>query len=366
MRSAILSSAHYASTWKTDAPLRSVEDVNELGRQYAVLPDSDPAKEEKLLEILQCFHPYVMKYLSMICRGHVPLWGNRVNRDVAPFLRYFMPKGAEMNKATLTAVARHLHLAFKGLETDEIYDALIACVLKAVRRYDPNYTDKVRQAVETINAHFSRRKQFTSDAVSGHMGFNGDRYLRLLMRRGFLVPVAGETGRAVAFARSGTWPPPPEFFSSGAVGFTYYLQLWFRYFLQEHIDQQMGILENREGVYSLDYNGEDSDGEAFNNYADRLPDSDDQSTAPVRLDTSAELHASEDILDVSKLTLDWVADTRDPLFADLRREDRHLLYLVFTREPDWSDIGRTFSMTPHDAKAWFRKIIAGLQKKARE
>jgi hypothetical protein len=53
-------------------------EINDLGRRYAELPAemagiSNPAKQELLLELCQCFHPYLMKYLVMICRGHQSL-----------------------------------------------------------------------------------------------------------------------------------------------------------------------------------------------------------------------------------------------------------------------------------------------------
>ena len=41
-----------------------------VGRQYAASRDQD-----LLLEICRCFHPYLMKYLVMICRGHLPVIG---------------------------------------------------------------------------------------------------------------------------------------------------------------------------------------------------------------------------------------------------------------------------------------------------
>jgi hypothetical protein len=43
-----------------------------LGEELADLPEG-LAKENKLLEILQCFHGYVLKYVSMILHGHMPI-----------------------------------------------------------------------------------------------------------------------------------------------------------------------------------------------------------------------------------------------------------------------------------------------------
>ena len=59
---------------------------------------SDSEKQDLLLDLCQCFHPYLMKYLVMICRGHVPIVGHGgnphfINKDVRTFLMYFLPKG---------------------------------------------------------------------------------------------------------------------------------------------------------------------------------------------------------------------------------------------------------------------------------
>ena len=90
-------SGHYAATWKTDGVVKPLEEISDLGRRYAGLADCQE-KEDLLLEICQCFHPYLMKYLVMICRGRVPIVGHGsnpcyTNKDVKPFLLYFLPKG---------------------------------------------------------------------------------------------------------------------------------------------------------------------------------------------------------------------------------------------------------------------------------
>jgi hypothetical protein len=85
-----------------------------------------------------------MKYLVMICRGRIPVMGHGPNpayitKDVKPFLIYFLPKGEKPTSPNLAKVARHLHLAFKGMETEEIYDVLMEQLVGAVKGYDPAY-----------------------------------------------------------------------------------------------------------------------------------------------------------------------------------------------------------------------------------
>jgi len=38
----------------------------------------------------------------------------------------------------VTKVVKHFHLAFKGMETEEIYDVLMEQLVAAINGYDPN------------------------------------------------------------------------------------------------------------------------------------------------------------------------------------------------------------------------------------
>jgi hypothetical protein len=188
-----LASSHYASDWNMEDAVRPLEDVNEVGRRYATLPDGEK-KKSALTELCQCFHPYLMKYLVMICRGHVPIKGIgsqalRVNKDVIPFIKFFLPKGTPVNKQTMMVAVRHVHLAFKAMETEEVYDALMEQLIRAIHKYDPHYTDKVREVAGVIdNAFLSKQKYFTVADVNRYLEFDSNRYIRMLCRVGFLTP----------------------------------------------------------------------------------------------------------------------------------------------------------------------------------
>jgi hypothetical protein len=53
-------------------------------------------------------------------------------------------------------------------------------------------------------------------------------------RLGFLKAVKdGNSKRITGFVRTVSWPPPPTFFSQGAIGVAHYIQKWFRFKLQE-------------------------------------------------------------------------------------------------------------------------------------
>jgi len=61
-----------------------------------------------------------MKYMVTICRGHVP----KINRltvhpDSKQFLQFFLGKDESPTEQNLRKAAKSLHLAFKGMETEE-------------------------------------------------------------------------------------------------------------------------------------------------------------------------------------------------------------------------------------------------------
>ena len=184
---------HYAAGWKTEGVVRPLEEINRLGREYVDMPEGCE-RERLLLDLCQAFHPYLMKYLVMICQGHVPVVGVgamkerlRVNKDVEPFIRYFLPKGTPVNKSTLLTAVRHLHLAFKGMDTEEVYDVLMEQLLDVIQRYDPRYTEKVKLIVEVIDRELSKQKQFSTADVNRYLGLDSNRYLRMLCRPGLVT-----------------------------------------------------------------------------------------------------------------------------------------------------------------------------------
>ena len=152
-------------------------------------------KEGILLELCQCFHPYVMKYLVMICRGHVPTrmsntLAMRINKDIKPFLLYFLPRGQDLNWHTMNRIVKHFHLAFKGMDTEEIYDILMAMLVATIKSYDPAYIEKVKKLVEVIDHELLKRRKFTFADINRYVDFDCDRHIRLLGRVGVLCSEA--------------------------------------------------------------------------------------------------------------------------------------------------------------------------------
>jgi hypothetical protein len=126
--------------------MKTTAELTALGIEYVDLAEGIE-KQDKLLEILQCFHNYLLKYVSMIVAGHLPLTRkggrkNEINQDTHLLLCYFIARGQPVNHATLGQACRTLHLAFKGMDADEVYDPLMMCLVKAIKKYDPYYSDK--------------------------------------------------------------------------------------------------------------------------------------------------------------------------------------------------------------------------------
>jgi hypothetical protein len=247
-RSTFLAPSHYAGKWAIpdDDQRNKLADVNKLGYAYAVAPDS-AAKEAKLLEVLECFHGYLMKYLCMIVRGTVPPANSRAGKDAIELLRTLAVRGVEPSKARTEATCKTLHLAFKQQTSEDIYDTLVFCFVKAARQYDPFYADKTKQVCEVISGF---PKQFTIEQIEARVGFDCVGILRALVRKGFLASVTGKK-KVVGYRKGHKWPAPPEYFKSGPIGFVYVIQMWFRYYLKNHIADQMSEIETDEGMLQL-------------------------------------------------------------------------------------------------------------------
>ena len=88
-----------------------------------------------------------------------------------------------------------MHLAFKGLDGEEVYDVLMEQFLAAAAKYDPYYPQKLKQVVEVIEDVLSRSPCFRTAELDRHLEFGSARYLQLLLRRGLHVPLPGQEER---------------------------------------------------------------------------------------------------------------------------------------------------------------------------
>ena len=174
-----------------------------------------------LLELLEAFHGYLHKYLTMIIKGTLPDLNSRSGRDAKEFLRMLAPRGVKYTPGLSHATCKMLHLAFKQQTTEEIYDTLAFCFMRAARRYDPFYTDKVKRVCKEIDA----KKEFTAAELADRVGLDPAGILRALVRKGFLSSVVGKKRKVISYQQA-NWPPPAEYLASSPIGFVYVLQVW--------------------------------------------------------------------------------------------------------------------------------------------
>jgi hypothetical protein len=123
-RSTLLAPSHYAGRWAipNEDQRNDLKAINALGQAYAVSADG-PEKETQLLVLLEYFHGYLMKYLCMVIRGTSPPVNSHAGRDAIEFLRQMTPRAtAKQNPEVVVDTCKMLHLAFKGMTTEDIYD----------------------------------------------------------------------------------------------------------------------------------------------------------------------------------------------------------------------------------------------------
>lgn len=362
-RSTRLDPQHYAYDWiipVSKEQFYSLEEINKVGYDYGMARDG-AKKEAMLLCLTRYFHGYLMKYVDMILRGHVPSYKNRINRDAQAFLRFFLPRGTELTQQALSRACHSLHLGFKKQEASEVYDSLMLILLRAIRKYDPLYVKKLERVVKVIHGPLRQRKQFTESDIRKRLGFVCTGFIRVLVRRGFLASVRGPGKKLLGYRKQPAWPPPSDLFQQGPIGFTYFIQIWFRYYLQEHIDRQMGQLETLEHVLQLEHRtgiGVDADSPETQDY---LPHSEGGLVDAKGQRWDADTTLMNRSLDLPQMTLHWVQDTQDPLFKRLNREERLLLYLHYVEEKPYREIGKSLHMTPAKVKELHEQILVFLQ-----
>jgi hypothetical protein len=286
-----------------------------------------------------------MKYLCMIIRGTIPPANSRAGKDAKELLRTLAPRGVAPSKALTDATCKTLHLAFKGQTTEDIYDTLVFCFVKAARQYDPYYADKTKQVCEVIG---ELPKQFTIQQLEARVGFDCIGILRSLVRKGFLASAIGKK-KVVGYKRGPKWPAPVSFFESGPIGFVYVIQMWFRYYVKNHISEQLSELESNEGVLQLGDapgSGGGDGGSLQGGFNEKIQANADgncvNSTGKFRY--TADRQLLDMPLDVSSLNLDWVAATTDKLSWELTVQQRTILHLYFRGEKSFKTLGKSLDV----------------------
>jgi hypothetical protein len=143
----------------------------------------------------------------------------------------------------------------------------------------------------------------------------------------------------------------------------------------------MGELESKPGVYSLSFErnvqsdrfaaadfkrNRQLDRIHYRNFVRTPTDSNGTRTDAI-VREMVETKAAEEKgppPDLHKIDLLWVDSTKDPLFRDLTRQDRHLLYMVLAREMTWKAISEVLDVDPKTARKRYRQILASVQQVA--
>ena len=370
-RTANLSPNHFASKWSVPNKddFRGYEETNILGIKYAMLPDNSPAKEELMLELTQAFHGYLMKYLNMIVRGHLPPINSTAGAEAVKFLNLLAPgKKEDKSSQIYGEVCRTLHLAFKQSTTDDVYDSLLMCLMRAVKKYDPFYVDKLKKVCEIIDAKCKGKQkrqgvnpEFTGKDISTKMGVDCNSYLRKLVKRGHLRSISDSKKKVIGYRRDPkNWPPQQTLFRSGPVGFTYAVQTYFRYYLHEYITRQMHSIESKEGMLQLDHRSVgDSDGGSVADAG--IPHTNGAFTSTDGTSWAADTTLMNLPLDISTMDEDWVHSTEDKLFKNLAKDERHLLYLIYVKEYSVSQIAAVLGIDPKTVRAKRDEIMTYLR-----
>lgn len=332
-----LEHGHYAAKWPVshDKEFNDLKIVNQAGIDYANLPDGQ-VKEEKLWEIVKYFHGYVFKYTDLVYAGHLPQM-HYYNADTRKFLGYFLPKSEEPSEKAYSRVARLLRLAFPNQSATEVYDALTVLLLRCVKKYDPNYVVKVQDLVKIICKLPKKKKYFTVQEIAKKVKFDPIGAIRLLARKGYIKAVRGAGKKLLGYKITKHWPPSKEFLSSGPIGFVYVVQLWFRYYLQELIDDQTNTLEAKEYANFLQLEHRSADSDEVDFY-EVMPTEEGDTVDPSGQTWATDTTLMKKSLDIPEMSPAWVKKTNSKFFSKMTERERHILYLYYVKDLPWKQI----------------------------
>lgn len=356
--SSVLPSWHYAAQWQTDQRFTSSE-MTELGRAFH--RESDKSEKERLLlELLRRFHAYLMKYVMMISRGRLPENTSRPDSDTHQFLRIYLKPGEAPTVANLGKVVRRLHLAFKGMPPEEIYDTLAGLMTEAITRWDPDYSEKIRKVIECIpSLEKENGGLIRANDVTEAVGFDAVRYCQRLAGYRYLEPAGRRMPRTWKLGPA--WPPKREFLESGTIGLTYVVSRWFRWLLQRFITRRMSQLEHAYDVLQLGVKR--SDGTAF--VEEAIPSlNGDWASAKKSRRWAADVTLLNQSMDLGQMSLEWVESCTDPLFRSLSRMERFILYTMYSLGFTWSDIAESTGMRAEELKAAYQEILEKVRNQA--
>jgi hypothetical protein len=369
-RSFTLSAKHYASKWQASEldDRNKLADVNKIAYEFATTTDQ-ARKDELQLQLLECFHTYILKYLNMIIFGQLPSMKTPQGKDSKVFLHLLL-SGTSYNPNSLKDLrdrCKTLHLAFKDQPTtDEVYDTLAFIFLKVCAHYDPLYPKKTEKVCNYIESQ-PAGKLITVDDISTAVDFDSINCLRILVSGKYIKSVSGPKKKVIGYKRGEKWPVHPKYFQVGSMGFVGFAQKFFRWYLRNYIKDKMKELESTKGVLQLDY--------LIANNNSSLADANDESielglphvngewvdSHGIKWAADVDLLDHWKTFDLSIMDDAWVQETNDFLFKKLDREERYILQLVFAKEASWADIGKTLQRDSETVRNKFQQIMIYLK-----
>lgn len=356
---------HFAADWeKTQIDdYHDVAEITELGVRYKTLPVGEE-REAIALKLIKCFHSYLMKYLNLIICGRLETFPGRQTipyKDTVMLLQFFLPRDTAPTAKNLNLVARNLHLAFKGVENDEIYNILVGCLLQAIEKYDPGYADRCHETIRGINqVSDSNKPEISLDLLEESLGFSPLPYLKLLKKKGFLSTETDKNKQV--WMKTESWPPPAKFLNSGPVGLPYYITKWFRYLFRAYITKTMAQIESKKDVLQLDHRKPTNPGaDIVRDMA--IPNQEGAFQDPYarawHADTELMDHRTEDI---GTMDLEWVQTGKGKAhFESLSKNERLVLYLVFKQDQDFKRVAKALNMPVAQAKEYYEEILDKLR-----
>jgi len=355
---------HYASKWplptNENASFNNLNVVNQAGIDYAMLPNG-LAKEAKLLELTKYFHGYIWKYTDLIVNGHLPQMHYH-NKDTRYFLTYFLPKGTQSSNASFAKVAKHLHLAFPQQSATDVYDILNIQLLRAFNKYDPCYAKKVHKIIKAIKK-LLKGKYFTIDAVSKKVKFDASSGIRVLSRNGFIKAVRDSKKKLLGYQITKVWPPTDSFLNAGPIGCVYFVQMWFRYYLQNYIDEQMKTLEARANEKMLQLEHRTGPDNSEIDPLQNLPSIEGELVDATGNSWAADMGLVKKPLDISAITPAWVQGNSDALFKNMTLVERQLIYFIYVQEMSWKQIADILGLSINQVQKIHNEILTFLKGK---
>lgn len=357
-RNTNLDSHHYAAEWTLPKSneMNSLSIVNQAGIDYAISIDG-LEKEDKLLNLLKCFHPYIMKYVDLIVRHHKSTYKQGKNSDTKAFLRYFISKEDINNKNATDKAIKNLHLAFPNESATDIYDILVSFLLKAVHKFDPYYSNKILVLVKVLDK-ISKKTLITVDDISKDLDFDPRKQLRLLMKHNFLKAIKDKKGKLLGYKKR-KWPPNKKFLTFGPIGFSYVIQTLFRNYLKGYMRNRMLTIEAQGWDKMLQLSHAHTDeGFAIENTPDANGIEDEKGSR-----WGADTTLIRTSFDLSSLTLSWTKNTDDKLFRNMTILERRVLYYYYTQEWSWKKISISLKMTIPQVQKIHNQILLYLRSK---